>query len=311
MEKKSECEIVQDLLLGYVDETLNKESKKLVEKHLIECESCRQRLEEIKQDMKLNQENQKKEIDYLKKIRRRLRIKSVLIAFAIIILVIIGIYVGKFATISNIMSKADKSAKSQNFYSESQQIIDNGKVFVHKVYYKDGKYKQTSEIYSDGGVEVLSTEYGEVGTDKRINISDKEKLVTIYSGNFTTIKNKEENIKWVRFTEDERHSLISNLGKAVIMSIGDGRYSDGKHCYILRNKFEQEQKWELWIDKETGLPIKEINRDGQISYIAGTDIVKEVKDIVQDYKYEFDIVTDDDVKVPDYSTYKVEYKTEE
>ena len=110
MEKKSECEIVQDLLLGYVDETLNKESKKLVEKHLIECESCRQRLEEIKEDMKLNQENQKKEIDYLKKIRRRLRIKSVLIAFAIIILVIIGIYVGKFATISNIMSKADKSA---------------------------------------------------------------------------------------------------------------------------------------------------------------------------------------------------------
>ena len=311
MEKKSECEIVQDLLLGYVDETLNKESKKLVEKHLIECESCRQRLEEIKEDMKLNQENQKKEIDYLKKIRRRLRIKSVLIAFAIIILVIIGIYVGKFVTISNIMSKADKSAKSQNFYSESQQIIDNGKVFIHKIYYKDGRYKQTSEIYSDEGVEVLSAEYGEVGTDKRINISDKEKLVTIYSGNFTTIKNKEENIKWVRFTEDERHSLISNLGKAVIMSIGDGRYSDGKHCYILRNKFEQEQKWELWIDKETGLPIKEINRDGQISYIAGTDIVKEVKDFVQDYKYEFDIVTDDDVKVPDYSTYKVEYKTEE
>lgn len=311
MEKKSECEIVQDLLLGYVDETLNKESKKLVEKHLIECESCRQRLEEIKEDMKLNQENQKKEIDYLKKIRRRLRIKSVLIAFAIIILVIIGIYVGKFATISNIMSKADKSAKSQNFYSESQQIIDNGKVFVHKVYYKDGKYKQTSEIYSDDGVEVLSTEYGEVGTDKRINISDKEKLVTIYSGDFTSIKNKEEDIKWVRFTNDERNSIIANLGKAVIMSIGDGRYSDGKHCYILRNKFEQEQKWELWIDKETGLAIKEINRDGQISYIAGTDIVKEVKDFVQDYKYEFDIVTDDDVKLPDYSTYKVEYITEE
>ena len=311
MEKKSECEIVQDLLLGYVDETLNKESKNLVEKHLIECETCRQRLEEIKEDMKLNQESQKKEIDYLKKIRRKLRIKSVLIAFAIIILVIIVIYISKFLTISNIMSKADKSAESQNFYSESQQIIDNGKVFVHKVYYKDGKYKQTSEIYSDDGVEVLSTEYGEVGTDKRINISDKEKLVTIYSGDFTSIKNKEENIKWVRFTNDERNSIIANLGKAVIMSIGDGRYSDGKHCYILRNKFEQEQKWELWIDKETGLAIKEINRDGQISYIAGTDIVKEVKDFVQDYKYEFDIVTDDDVKLPDYSTYKVEYITEE
>ena len=40
MEKKKECEIVQDLLLGYVDETLNKESIILVEKHINECESC-------------------------------------------------------------------------------------------------------------------------------------------------------------------------------------------------------------------------------------------------------------------------------
>ena len=67
MEKKTECEIVQDLLLGYVDETLNKESKKLVEKHLIECENCSERLKEIREDIKENQNNQKKEIDYLKK----------------------------------------------------------------------------------------------------------------------------------------------------------------------------------------------------------------------------------------------------
>ena len=32
MEKRVECEIVQDLLLGYVDETLNVESKKIVER---------------------------------------------------------------------------------------------------------------------------------------------------------------------------------------------------------------------------------------------------------------------------------------
>ena len=37
MNKKTECEIVQDLLLGYVDDVLNTESKKLVEKHLLEC----------------------------------------------------------------------------------------------------------------------------------------------------------------------------------------------------------------------------------------------------------------------------------
>ena len=48
MERKTECEIVQDLLLGYVDGVLNAESKKLVEKHLSECEKCRKRLEDIR-----------------------------------------------------------------------------------------------------------------------------------------------------------------------------------------------------------------------------------------------------------------------
>ena len=32
MDKKTECEIVQDLLFGYADEVLNTQSKKLVEK---------------------------------------------------------------------------------------------------------------------------------------------------------------------------------------------------------------------------------------------------------------------------------------
>ena len=42
MEKKTECKIVQDLLFGYVDDTLNIESKKIVEEHLINCNKCRE-----------------------------------------------------------------------------------------------------------------------------------------------------------------------------------------------------------------------------------------------------------------------------
>ena len=39
----------------------------LVEKHLNECESCRERLNEIREDINESQHNQQKEIDYLKK----------------------------------------------------------------------------------------------------------------------------------------------------------------------------------------------------------------------------------------------------
>ena len=51
MDKKTECEITQDLLLGYVDDVLNAESKKIVEKHLLECEKCQAKVNEIKNDI--------------------------------------------------------------------------------------------------------------------------------------------------------------------------------------------------------------------------------------------------------------------
>ena len=87
MKEKIECDIVQDLLLGYVDKTLNNKSNKLVEEHLRECEKCRSKVDEIKQDIKENESNQKKEIDYLKKVRRKSIIKSIFIAIGLILLV--------------------------------------------------------------------------------------------------------------------------------------------------------------------------------------------------------------------------------
>ena len=81
-----------------------------------------------------------------------------------------------------------------------------------------------------------------------------------------------------------------------------------KEYYILKNRTEK-NIWEIWIDKETGLPIKEINRGGEKSFFPGTNVVKSVKDGIQEYRYEFDKVTDEDVKIPDLSNYTVENKT--
>lgn len=311
MEKKTECEIVQDLLLGYVDETLNKESKKLVEKHLIECENCSERLKEIREDIKENQNNQKKEIDYLKKIRRKSKIKSVLIAIGVILLLIFILYMNKFIKINSIMSNANKNLKSQNYYSEKQEMLGNGEVAIGKLYYKDGKYKCVNEIYSDEENKIQSIIYGEVGTDERIEINEENKTKIVRKGEISKIFNTEDNIKCYRFGEQERNSLIANLGKAYIMSIDTDTYDVGKEYYILRNQFEQDQRWEVWIDKETGLVIREIQRDGKKRFIVGTDIVKEVRDCTSMYKYKFDIVTDEDVKIPDDITYKIEYINEE
>lgn len=313
MERKTECEIVQDLLLGYVDGVLNAESKKLVEKHLSECEKCRKKLEDIRKDIKENENNQKKEIDYLKKIRRKSRIKSILIALGIILLILLGIYLYQLITICNISNKAENSLSSNNFYKETTDIIGEGETVVTRTYYKDGKYKSVSEIYTEEGIETKFTEYATAGSDESIYISEVNKKITVEKGEFTKMANKEENLKGVNLPFDT-NNFILKMGTAFIMSINTDTYQVGKEYYVLNNRFERAQNWEMWIDKETGLPIKIINREGRKSFYTGTQVVKEVNDNIQEYKYEFGTVTDEDVAVPDINSligYTIEYINDE
>lgn len=313
MERKTECEIVQDLLLGYVDGVLNAESKKLVEKHLSECEKCRKKLEDIRKDIKENENNQKKEIDYLKKIRRKSRIKSILIALGIILLILLGIYLYQLITICNISNKAENSLSSNNFYKETTDIIGEGETVVTRTYYKDGKYKSVSEIYTEEGIETKFTEYATAGSDESIYISEVNKKITVEKGEFTKMANKEENLKGVNLPFDT-NNFILKMGTAFIMSINTDTYQVGKEYYVFNNRFERTKNWEMWIDKETGLPIKIINREGRKSFYTGTQVVKEVNDNIQEYKYEFGTVTDEDVAVPDInslSEYTIEYINDE
>lgn len=183
MNRKAECEIVQDLLLGYVDDVLNAESKKIVEKHLSECKECQTKLKEIKTDIENNENNQKKQIDYLKKIRRKNNIKAIIIAIGIILFIALIFYLRNFIIVNNIMNKANKSLASENFYIETTQRLSSSEVALTKEWYKDGKYKTITEIYSDKGVETRPAEYATINTDERITIDNENKQVTIEKAN--------------------------------------------------------------------------------------------------------------------------------
>lgn len=81
---KRECEIVQDLLFCYYDGVASSSSKDLVESHLQTCEDCRQVLEEMKQDK--NEQDTQKEIDYLGKINKKMKRKTIITIISLIIL---------------------------------------------------------------------------------------------------------------------------------------------------------------------------------------------------------------------------------
>lgn len=82
MNNIEECQVVQDLLQNYSDGVLNEESKKLVENHLKICSKCQKKLEKIKKDTEPNL--QKKEIEYLKKIKRKSDLKTISIILLIL-----------------------------------------------------------------------------------------------------------------------------------------------------------------------------------------------------------------------------------
>lgn len=307
MEKKTECEIVQDLLLGYVDGVLNTESKKLVEKHLVECENCQKKLEYMKKDIEENEYNQRKQIDYLKKLRRKSRVKSVFMALGFVLIICFIYYLIKFMKINDIMNKASEYSNKTNYYTE-QIMTDDGRASVIKEYHKDGKYKTVTEFYSDNGVEKTFIQYGSEDSNEIITIYQDKKTAIIDNGKNAEIIN-EANSSNDNSYIDNTKSLFNKLEATFTMSIETDNYDIGKDYYIIKNKFEPNNREETWVDKETGLVLRRITKGGSKTYFPGTDIKKKVNDVVIDYKYDFETVTDEDVKVPDLSEYKIEYDT--
>lgn len=305
MKSKKECEIIQDLLLNYADGVLNPESKKLVQEHLNKCEYCQTELNNIKKDIDDTSNKEKIELDYLKKVRIRTKIKSILIAIVIILVIAIIIFLNNFLKINSIMSRAEKSLQSNNFYKETSQILSDNHTSITKEYYKDGKYKISWEVYSDNGIETSIIEYANVDSDERIYIYEKEKKAIIEKGDIPKMLNSANNIKNVPFITN-RKDLLNKIGTTFVYSINTDTYDYGKEYYVLNNRSERNNAWEIWIDKETGLPIKQFNRGGEKSFFPGTNVVREIRDNIQEYKYDFDKVTNEDVKVPDLSNYTVE-----
>ena len=75
MEKnKLQCEIVQDLLPSYVDGLTSEVTNEAVEEHLKACDGCtkvKERMEE--KEPPVADEEQRQEIDFLKKTRKKTR----------------------------------------------------------------------------------------------------------------------------------------------------------------------------------------------------------------------------------------------
>ena len=87
---KLPCEVVKDLFPSYIDELTSEVTNDLVKEHTAECEDCRRTLESMKNpEAEPKEQLQEKEIDYLKKTRKKNR-KNVFVAILVVLAVVLG-----------------------------------------------------------------------------------------------------------------------------------------------------------------------------------------------------------------------------
>ncbi len=169
MKKEIECSLVQDLSLNYLDGVLSENSKKFVENHLENCKDCSDKLNLMKKnvyDDNINDET--KEIDYLKNVKKKIskKNKSLIIIGTMLILIIIFnviVFINyKLSAVQmNIFLKDEISQeqlqdikKKIKQFDESAEIIYNSKLDslktieenfkdentdIFKPYYEEGK----------------------------------------------------------------------------------------------------------------------------------------------------------------------------
>lgn len=319
MEKKTECEIVQDLLFGYIDNVLNPESRKLVEEHIANCRDCKEKYLDMLKDTK-DENFQKKEIDYLKSLKKKTRRKIILTVIAIILSIFFIIYIRKFIIFNNLKYKASNSLKNQNMYIQSSNYIGEGETSVTRIYIKDGKYKKISQIYTDEGVKNTSTEYTSLDSDELVYIFENGSYC-IYE-DLSSNPSKEVNFRQIPYLMKDDRLVIKFLAPfiyKIYKSSNDIMLNET--CYVLKPWYDEDDSYELWIDIETGLPIKEFSKNSranafdyeyieedasidEINSFLDKRIYKEIYDNITYYVYEFNTVTDEDVTIPDLSEYE-------
>ena len=170
MNKENECEIVQDLLLNYEDGVLHKSTEEFVKKHIETCENCQKRLKEIKQDIEdmQEQEEQEKEIDYLKKINKKINVKKILIIIistmlAIIIILNVAVFIN---------------------YNNMKEQLGNFKIFLSDDITNE-ELKNIEKVIKtiDDKAEIQYVSKEEVLDETKEKFSSKENLIEQYEQN--------------------------------------------------------------------------------------------------------------------------------
>lgn len=276
MKDKKECKIIQDLLPNYIEKLTNEETNQYIEKHIEECEECRKALENMQKDIKMSDEKRDdREVKYIKKFSTKMRtLKLILLAIIVLFVLLIG---RRMIIMLSLSEKAQQ--KSNNYYAklysyqgdsltvtESYNLGEDYLTIMNK-YSNDGPNRKLI-WYQKGGEKIFLSEY-----DGKKYILDSEGMM---GGKIIPVTYVEK-------------GFLFNLYYALFVGV-DSTYCNGKQCYSIKG-----DNYERYIDKETGLAIRSIDKSDKA--------ITRQTDTIVDYEYKLNSVQETDIKRPNTTGY--------
>lgn len=199
--------------------------------------------------------------------------------FLIIVLILLAILsifiIRKFIIITNLVNESKEYANKTNYFAVVQSL-QNGNVNIIKSYNKDGNYLTTFKTYGkdikdERGLIRYKKDSEEIGI-----IQSGQEKIAILDGSVLG----EINVVNIFSTLD---NTMQQLQLAVMSRITTDNYGNIE-CYLI-----ELENCKMWVEKDTGLIIREINSS-----------------LVSERFYEFDIVKDEDITKPDISDCKIQ-----
>lgn len=274
---KNECDVIKDLLPNYVEDLVSSETKKYIENHISSCKNCEQTLEIMKDNKNREEQEERIELKNFKKYRRKvLLLKLFAIGFGIILLMIVLSFVIKYYHINFLMNdlknKKEELLALDNYsiYTTSHHInyqTDTEDFYYDEYCYKDGNYKTISKSYGinrwrlDGtsGNDEVGISYGRVDNSEQIIINNEENKIINYTTNsniFSKIDELYNAYNSFSFAFKDINNTILKIGFILNNDIQTARFN-GRDCYVFRTETKEYYK-EIWIDRETLLPIRQV-----------------------------------------------------
>lgn len=193
-----DCKIVQDLLPNYIENLTDEVTNEYIEEHIAKCPECAKALKAMNGDIKLEEIDQHREINYLKGIRRR--VKRTIAIVSLVLIIIAGCIIGYIYNKSKIQVNNYTFLRASYVRENVEGTVD-GKIYGTLVAVIDENDKCKSvrsveEGYTDDEINKIYTTINEFAKDDVANIRIVDKTIH-YNINGLNKKSKEQMIEYL------------------------------------------------------------------------------------------------------------------